>query len=100
MKRKRASKILLATMASAFLFAGAAMGADERLATRGSVTRVSPSSNARTEARRSMTFKSEQTDSWLCNYVSPLFCSNLVPTLESRPDGPTPSTSTPVRGRK
>jgi len=99
MKRKRVSKTLLATIASAFLIAGAAMGADTRTA-RESVARVSPAPNARTETRRSMTFKSERTDSWLCNYVSPLFCTNLVPGLESRPDGPTPSNSTPTRGRK
>ena len=98
MKSRRASKILLATMASAFLFAGAAMGSDERLATRASVARVSPSPNTRTETRRSMTFKTERTDSWLCNYVSPLFCSNLIPGLQSRPDSP--STTAPQRGRK
>ncbi len=50
-----------------------------------------------TAARRVETFKSERTDSWLCAYVSPFFCTSLFPTLTT-PDPPTTPT-TPVRGR-
>jgi len=96
MNRKRASTAVLATMASMFLMASAAMGADARPA-RESVARVSPDVGGRTEARRAATFRTERTDSWLCNYVSPLFCSNLVPTIEVQPAAPS---TTPQRGRK
>jgi hypothetical protein len=51
-----------------------------------------------TAARRVETFKSERTDSWLCAYVSPFFCTSLFPTLTTTPDPPTTPT-TPVRGR-
>lgn len=47
-------------------------------------------------ARRVATFKSEKTDSWLCAYVSPFFCT-LFPTLTTTPDPP--KSPTPVRGR-
>ncbi len=51
-----------------------------------------------TAARRVESFKSERTDSWLCAYVSPFFCTSLFPTLTTTPDPPTTPT-TPVRGR-
>jgi len=46
-----------------------------------------------TAERRVATFKSEKTDSWLCAYVSPFFCT-IFPSLT-----PAKSPAPPVRGR-
>ena len=61
------------------------------------IERAEAVTNRATAARRVETFRSERTDSWLCAYVSPFFCTSLFPTLTT-PDPPTTPT-TPVRGR-
>jgi len=35
------------------------------------------------QAKANVQFQTEKTDSWLCLYVSPFFCSNLYPPLTS-----------------
>ncbi len=62
------------------------------------IERAEAVTNRATAARRVETFRSERTDSWLCAYVSPFFCTSLFPTLTTTPDPPTTPT-TPVRGR-
>ncbi len=62
------------------------------------IERADAVSSRTTAARRVETFRSEKTDSWLCAYVSPFFCTNLFPTLTTTPDPPK-SPTTPVRGR-
>ncbi len=61
------------------------------------IERADAVSTRATAARRVETFRSEKTDSWLCAYVSPFFCTNLFPTLTTTPDPP--KSPTPVRGR-
>ncbi len=34
-------------------------------------------------ARRVIAFQTERTDSWLCNYVSVFFCSDVIPQLNT-----------------
>lgn len=66
--------------------------------TRTTAARVSPASS-RSEAKKTVAFKTDKTDSWLCNYVSPFFCTSLFPTLDSHPDGAAGQNSAPARGR-
>ena len=50
---------------------------------------------------KEMSFKSERTDSWLCNNVSAFFCSNLFPTLGSSSGGASsPLPAVPDRSRR
>jgi hypothetical protein len=62
-------------------------------------TKAQPAARQQT-ATKTTTFKSERTDSWLCTYVSPLFCPNLIPTLSTSSSGATASSSVPDRSRR
>jgi hypothetical protein len=96
MKTKSVSRSILAGLLLSLLSAGAATAANTGGNVRMSrIERASAAASRRSEARRSEAFKSEKTDSWLCMYVSPFFCSNLVPTLPTAPTAP----SAPARGR-
>ena len=96
MKTRSVSKTLLAGLAFSLLFGSLSTAAQSQPVARATVSRVAPASNARAQARPAASFRTERTDSWLCANISPLFCSNLFPSLESRPG--TPSAS-PARGR-
>ncbi len=61
------------------LFAGAVSGADGRMQPQRRPTGVR---TAQAERARVVEFKSERTDSWLCENVSPFFCS-YVPSVAS-----------------
>jgi hypothetical protein len=99
MKRKTVSVGILAGVVFSLISAGVAMGAgaegNERMSR---IERAASVESRRTESRKAEAFRTEKTDSWLCNYVSPFFCTNLFPTLSSSPNTPT-SPSTPARGR-
>ncbi len=50
-------------------------------------------------ARRVIAFQTERTDSWLCNYVSVFFCSDVIPQLNT--DTPSDlAAKVPDRSRK
>lgn len=49
--------------------------------------------------RKGVAFKTDRTDSWLCNHVSPFFCSDLFPTLTPSPDQSSSSTTYKVPDR-
>jgi hypothetical protein len=96
MKTKSVSRSILAGLLFSLLSAGAATAANTGGNVRMSrIERANAVASRRADARRTEAFKSEKTDSWLCNYVSPLFCSNLIPTLPTTPAAP----SAPTRGR-
>ena len=59
------------------LFAGVSFGAETRLQSQRGVTNARP---AQAERSRVVEFKTERTDSWLCENVSPFFCT-YVPTV-------------------
>jgi hypothetical protein len=97
MKTKSVSTSILAGLLLSLLSAGAATAANTGGNVRMSrIERANAVASKRAEARRSEAFKSEKTDSWLCNYVSPFFCNDLIPTL---PTTPTQPPSNPNRGR-
>jgi hypothetical protein len=99
MKRKTVTTSILAGLVFSLLSAGVAMGAGAEGNVRMSrIERVAAIESRRAESRKTETFRTEKTDSWLCNYVSPFFCTSLFPTLSSSPNTPK-SPSTPVRGR-
>jgi len=50
------------------------------------------------QAKANVPFQTEKTDSWLCLYVSPFFCSNLYPSLTSS-SGSSSSASAAVPNR-
>src|SRR5262245_15631660 len=51
-----------------------------------------------TQTRKSEKFRTEKTDSWLCNYVSAFFCTSTYPTLTTSPEAPA-NPAVPYRGR-
>jgi hypothetical protein len=96
MKTGSVSKTLLAGLAFSLLFGAVSSAAQSQQVARATVSRVAPASNARAQARPAASFRTERTDSWLCVNISPLFCSTMFPSFESKPG--TPSAS-PARGR-
>jgi hypothetical protein len=95
MKRKALRRSIAAGFVAFILTAslGFAAGGD-----RSAPTKAQPATRQQT-ARKAIVFKSDRTDSWLCTYVSPLFCSNLVPSLPASSNGSTASSSVPDRSR-
>jgi hypothetical protein len=83
-------RTLAAGLISSTVFAGAAFGIDERMTTERSIARA----RATSSGPRRVDFKTEQTDSWLCMYVSPFFCSS-IPSVVAAPQ----PTTTSRRGR-
>jgi hypothetical protein len=98
MKSRAVSTGILTGLVFSFLSAGAATASsadgNERMSR---IERAGRIEERRVTARKTESFRSEKTDSWLCNYVSPLFCSNLIPTLPTTPTQP--AAPTPPRGR-
>ena len=84
-------RTLAAGLIGSALFAGATFGAENRM----TAERTTARGRATTQGPRTVDFKTEQTDSWLCTYVSPFFCSS-IPTVSSTPQGSAQTTS---RGR-
>jgi hypothetical protein len=98
MKGKAVSKGILAGLVFSLLSAGVSMGAVAEGNVRMSrIERAATVTSRRAESRRAETFRTEKTDSWLCNYVSPFFCT-VFPTLSSSPS-PDAAKGTPTRGR-
>ena len=94
---KQWTRTLAAGLMSSVLFAGATFaagdsGAEQRMAAKKSTA----SRRAATEGPRVVGFKEERTDSWLCEYVSPFFCSS-IPTVATSPQ---PGPTTTSRGRR
>ena len=85
-KRSMAAGIL-----GSVLLAGAAMAAEPRQTAQ---RRASGVRTAQAERARVVDFKPERTDSWLCENVSPFFCT-YVPSVASQPA----TTSSRQRGR-
>lgn len=84
------TKTLAAGLISSALFAGTAFAADGRMQSQKSTT----SRRAASEGSRVVGFKTEQTDSWLCQFVSPFFCSSIPTAAQAG------TTTTRVRGRR
>jgi hypothetical protein len=77
MKSQTLGKIVTTSVLAAILSCGLALGADKPAR-----ETAQPAARQKT-TKKEMSFKSEQTDSWLCNNVSAFFCTNLFPTLGS-----------------
>ena len=100
MKLKGVSKGILIGLVFSLLSASVSMGAGAEGNVRMSrIERAGSVQSQRTVSRKTESFRSEKTDSWLCNNVSAFFCTSLFPTL-STPDPPPTTSSTPLRGRK
>jgi hypothetical protein len=100
MKRRTVSIGILTGLVFSLLSAGVAMGAGaEGNARMSRIEKAAAVESRRAVSRKTETFRTEKTDSWLCNYVSPFFCTNLFPTLPSSSSTPPQSPSTPPRGR-
>jgi hypothetical protein len=78
MKSQTLGKIVTTSVVAAILSCGLALGADKPAR-----ETAQPAARQKTTTKKEMSFKSEQTDSWLCNNVSAFFCTNLFPTLGS-----------------
>jgi hypothetical protein len=86
-------RTLAAGLIGSVLFAGAAFGAVDRMTTE----RSTAGKRATTQGPRRVDFKTEQTDSWLCTYVSPFFCAS-IPSVAATPQPG--ATTTSRRGRR
>jgi hypothetical protein len=93
MRSQTFGKIVQTSLLASILSCGLALGADKPAR-----EAAQPAARQKT-TQKEMTFKSEQTDSWLCNNVSAFFCSNLFPTLEPSSSASTPP-AVPDRSRK
>jgi hypothetical protein len=78
MRSQTLGKIVTTSLLAAILSCGLALGADKPAR-----ETAQPAARQKTTTKKEMSFKSEQTDSWLCNNVSAFFCANLFPTLGS-----------------
>ena len=96
MKTKRVSTGILAGLVFSLLSAGVATGASEGNVRMSRIEKAGAVQARQQTTRKNEAFRSEKTDSWLCNYVSSFFCTTAYPTLSS-PD--TPTSPTPTRGR-
>lgn len=97
MKSRKASIGIIGGLVFSFLSAGVASAAGAAGNERTSkIERAGQVEQRQTQTRKSDTFRSEKTDSWLCNYVSAFFCTNVYPTLTTAPE---PPASAPKRGR-
>lgn len=57
--------------------------------------------SAQADSPKVLQFRTDKTDSWLCQHVSAFFCTDLFPTLVTRPDSaPAPSGAVPDRSRR
>ena len=92
-EKRKWMRTLAAGLLGSVLFAGAAFGAGDRM----TAQRATASRRTATEGPRVVGFKEERTDSWLCEYVSPFFCSS-IPTVVAAPQPGTTTTSR--RGRR
>ncbi|HKA37745.1 MAG TPA: hypothetical protein VKH43_13050 [Thermoanaerobaculia bacterium] len=98
MKSRRASISIVGGLVFSFLSAGVAMagaGGNERMSR---IERADQVQARRTQTRKEEKFRSEKTDSWLCNYVSAFFCTSAFPTLSTAPEPPA-NPAVPYRGR-
>ncbi len=77
MKSQTLGKIVKTSALAAILSCGVALGADKPAR-----ETAQPAARQKT-TKKEMSFKSERTDSWLCNNVSAFFCADLFPTLGS-----------------
>ncbi len=77
MKSQALGKIVKTSLVASILSCGLALGAEKPAR-----ETAQPAARQKT-TQKEMSFKSERTDSWLCNNVSAFFCSNLFPTLGS-----------------
>ena len=97
MKSRRVSIGIVGGLVFSFLSAGFAIaGGAEGNERMSKIERAAQVQERSHTARKSETFRTEKTDSWLCNYVSSFFCADLYPTLAP---ATTPAPPTPVRGR-
>jgi hypothetical protein len=85
-------RTLAAGLVGSALLAGAAFASDGRM-----TAQKSTSSRRSASAPRVVEFKTERTDSWLCEYVNPFFCSS-IPNVVATPQPGTATTNR--RGRR
>lgn len=90
MNRKSWTAAILASM----LLVASAVGAETR-------ARVAPSGRSPQPANQKVvTFKTERTDSWLCNNISVFFCADVFPKLTTTQNGAgSPASLVPDRSR-
>jgi hypothetical protein len=78
----RWKRSIAAGVLGSILFAGAAYGAENRMEAQRRVANARP---AQAERGRVVDFKPERTDSWLCENVSPFFCTYVPSVAASQP---------------
>ena len=94
MKSQTLAKIVKTSVMASILSCGLALGAEKPAR-----EAAQPAARQNT-TQKEMSFKSERTDSWLCNNVSAFFCSNLFPTLGSSSSASTTTAAVPDRSRQ
>lgn len=77
----RWKRSIAAGVLGSVVFAGAAFGAEARMEAQ---RRINNARSAQAARGRVVEMRPEQTDSWLCENISPFFCS-YVPTVTAQP---------------
>ena len=96
MRSQTLGKIVTTGVMASILSCAVALGAERPVAREA----AQPAARQKT-TEKDMSFKSDRTDSWLCNNVSAFFCSNLFPTLgSSSSSGSSPQPGVPDRSRR
>lgn len=99
MQRTRMKGLVLAGVGVAFLSSMTMTGQESRAGVRGSTrpARVTESpARVTAPSRPVVSFRSERTDSWLCQNVSVFFCGREAGMVIAPPPSPSPAT----RGRR
>ncbi len=101
MSSRKIGRTVMAGLMAAVLSGSMALAQDQTHSVR-ERAQAKPLSRAE-RTQKSVAFQNEHTDSWLCLYVSPFFCSNLYPTLDSATANSTamnPTPAVPDRSRR
>ena len=98
MRSRKGSKGIVAGFVLSFLSAGAMVAGTAGNERTSKIERAGQVQARGTQSRKSETFRTEKTDSWLCSYVSAFFCTSAYPTLTTSPESPA-NPAVPYRGR-
>lgn len=98
MKSRKVSIGIVGGLVFSFLSAGAMVAGTAGNERTSRIDRADQAQARHTQARKEEKFRTEKTDSWLCNYVSAFFCTSAFPTLSTAPDPPA-NPAVPYRGR-
>jgi hypothetical protein len=98
MKSRKVSIGIVGGLVFSFLSAGAMVAGTAGNERTSRIDRADQVQARHTQTRKEEKFRTEKTDSWLCNYVSAFFCTSAFPAISTAPEPPA-NPAVPYRGR-